>query len=132
MINISKLPSEMCGPLIKIEDFIGSIEESNFLLYIEDETKIVAALTVIMYGNMWEISYICSLKKGSGTILINILKGIAAQFKPVTLYGLGIHEGSRKLYIKNEFENIDNSYRYTINGGKKTYKKRKTYKNKNF
>lgn len=33
---------------------------------------------------MWEINYICSEKKGSGTILINILKSIADKNKPVT------------------------------------------------
>lgn len=127
-MDTSKLSSKMCGPLIKVDDLKGSIEESNFALYIEDEGKIIATLTVIIYGNLWEISYICSLKRGSGTTLINILKNIARQFKPVTLYGLGIHEGSRKLYAKNGFK-LDSSYRFKTSGsggaGKKTRKKRK-------
>ena len=82
-IDTNKITSTLCQPSFNSNDLLLSIRDCDFCLYVEEE-KIVAILTVVIYENMWEINYICSEKKGSGTILINILKSIADKNKPVT------------------------------------------------
>jgi hypothetical protein len=45
---------------------------------------------------------------------------------PIILYGLGLYPDSQKLYLRNGF--VNNSF--TISGGKKNIKRRRTYKPK--
>ena len=50
---------------------------------------------------MWEVSYICTAKKGVGTLLIKKIKDIAVEYELlITIYGLGVYLGSQFLYKK--------------------------------
>jgi hypothetical protein len=54
---------------------------------------------------MWEIQHICgsSYERGIGSKLLDKLIEITQKYtNPIILYGLGIKEGSRMLYIKKD------------------------------
>ena len=109
-ITIEDLDNNLCRKVFDNNLIMNAISECSFVLYYKDE-KIKGILCVTVYGNMWEISYICvsPVKKGLGSRLIDKLKNIASTYKsPIILYGLGLYEGSQKLYEKNGF--IDNTF----------------------
>jgi hypothetical protein len=126
------VPPEICHNKIKKEDIVQSSEDANFAIFLQEKNKILAIMTVAMYDTMWEIQHICSIQKGAGSKMINILKNLAMNVPySVTLYGLGIHEGSRELYKRHNFyqndDNYDKSYYFDVKKGGKT-KKRKIRK----
>ena len=113
-----------------------AIKESSFTLFIKTNENIIGVACITIYkhhrqGYMWEISYICSdiNFKGVGSMLVDKIKTIGKTYKnmlPIILYGLGLYPDSQKLYLRNGF--VNNSF--TISGGKKNIKRRRTYKPK--
>jgi hypothetical protein len=99
-------------------EIVSTINGCTFALLAMKRSKIIAFISVTAYGNMWEIQHICgsSNERGLGGKLLDKLIEITQIYtKPIVLYGLGIKEGSRMLYLKKGFKLIDGSYQLTLN-----------------
>ena len=126
----------MCRGTFNTDTILRAIKESSFTLLIKNNTIIgVACITIYNTrdGYMWEISYICadSEFKGTGSLLIDTLKKIAKKYTnmlPITIYGLGVHPPSVKLYNKHGF--VDNQFKVTGGKNKKYSKHTKCKKNR--
>ena len=89
---------------------------STFSLYYIENQILLGIACVTIYGDMWEVSYICTAKKGVGTLLIKKIKDIAVEYElPITIYGLGFIQ-VQNFYIKNKFIEVNGSHQYRVHG----------------
>jgi hypothetical protein len=123
--NLKKedIPPNMCNDTKtskKIFDnfqIYDAMTSSTFSLYYIENQILLGIACVTIYGDMWEVSYICTAKKGVGTLLIKKIKDIAVEYElPITIYGLGVYLGSQFLYKKNKFIEVNGSHQYRVHG----------------
>jgi hypothetical protein len=128
-IKFEDLDDELCRGIFNNSQIFESTQEVSFILYFKKDMKIKGILCLTVYGQMWEVSYICVSvdEKGLGSSLLDKLKSMAKKYsRPITIYGLALYEGSQKLYIKNGFVNNQ----FIVGGKKMKTKKMKTKKMK--
>jgi hypothetical protein len=113
-IEISDVDKNLCsvikdGSIKQIFDLnsvIDSINETTFSLLISKKSKIKAVISITVYGAMWEMTYVCGTanEKGLGSKLLTKLIKITELYeKPITIYGVGIPAGARKVYLSKGF-----------------------------
>jgi len=128
-LRVEDLDDELCRGTFTNREIILSFNQAEFVLYHKTEDKVTGIACISKYGNMWEITHICSAaqERGLGSRIITKLKEIAGTYPPpLTLYGLGLYPASEQLYLRNGF--VDNRFEIgrTRKGKRKGKKKGKT------
>jgi hypothetical protein len=94
-----------------------AMTSTTFSLYYIENHILLGIACITIYDNMWEVSYICTAKKGVGTLLLKKIKDITLEYElPITIYGLGVYVGSQFLYKKNKFIEVNGSHQYHVRG----------------
>jgi hypothetical protein len=126
-VNLEELDESLCAvksgskinSIFKLNDIVSSINDCDFSLLVNKDKKIIAILSIVIYGNMWEINYLCGSYKerGLGGNLLKKLKQVANEYdKPITIYAVGIPSAAKHVYLKSGFNPDLNSdgYQYTV------------------
>jgi len=106
-LKIEDIPDNMCNDakssrqIFDKDQIYDAMNTSTFSLYYIENDILLGIMCISIYGDMWEVYYICAAKKGVGTLMIKKLKDIATDYDlPITIYGLGVYPGSQFLYKK--------------------------------